>query len=299
MVDPKGTDHSKYEGATLLTPNRKEASLATGIELSDHDALREAGFKLKDELSLAYSIITLSEEGIAIFNDGMHIIPTVVREVYDVTGAGDTVLASLGVAIASGLDITEACGFANKAAAIVVAKVGSATATLNEIEEYEHSLNKGQAESKIKDFAQIERIAKRLRAQGRKIIFTNGCFDILHRRHATYLQQAKALGDFLIVGFNSDESIRRLKGESRPVNDLEDRGFLLAALESVDYVVPFTEDTPYELIKRVIPDVLVKGADYEGKEVVGSEIAKKVKLIDFVEGKSTSSIIGKISGSSC
>ena len=299
LVDPKGTDYSKYEGATLLTPNRKEASMATGIDLKDHEKLKEAGFKLKEELSLTYSIITLSEEGIAIFNDGMHIIPTVAREVYDVTGAGDTVLASLGIAMASGMDITEACEFANKAAAIVVAKVGSATATLNEIEEYEHSLNKGQAESKIKDFTQIERIAKRLRSQGRKIIFTNGCFDILHRGHATYLQQAKALGDFLIVGLNSDESIRRLKGESRPVNDLEDRAFLLAALESVDYVVPFTENTPYELIKRVKPDVLVKGADYEGKEVVGSDIAKEVKLIDFVEGKSTSSIIGKISGSSC
>ncbi|AKF24350.1 cytochrome C biogenesis protein CcdA [Sulfurovum lithotrophicum] len=299
LVDPKGTDYGKYEGATLLTPNKKEASLATGIELSDQDTLREAGFKLKNELSLTYGIITLSEEGIAIFNDGMHIIPTVAREVYDVTGAGDTVLASLGIAMASGLDITEACEFANKAAAIVVAKVGSATATLNEIEEYEHSLNKGQAESKIKDFTQIKRIAKRLRAQGRKIIFTNGCFDILHRGHASYLQQAKALGDFLIVGLNSDESITRLKGESRPINDLEDRAFLLAALESVDYVVPFTEDTPYELIKRVMPDVLVKGADYEGKEVVGSDIAKEVKLISFVEGKSTSSIIGKISGNSC
>jgi D-beta-D-heptose 7-phosphate kinase/D-beta-D-heptose 1-phosphate adenosyltransferase len=224
----------------------------------------------------------------------MKVIPTVAREVYDVTGAGDTVLASLGIALASGMDISEACEFSNKAAAVVVAKVGSATATLNEIEEYEHSLNKGQAESKIKDFEQITRIAKRLKVQGKKIIFTNGCFDILHRGHATYLQQAKELGDFLIVGLNSDESIRRLKGTSRPVNDLEDRAFLLAALESVDYVVPFTEDTPYALIKHVIPDILVKGADYEGKEVVGSDIASEVKLIDFVDGKSTSSIIEKI-----
>ncbi|KYJ86316.1 D-glycero-beta-D-manno-heptose-7-phosphate kinase [Sulfurovum riftiae] len=299
LVDPKGADYSKYTGATLLTPNKKEASLATGIELDNSEALEEAGYKLKNEFSLTYSIITLSEEGIAIFNDEMRIIPTVAREVYDVTGAGDTVLAALGIALASGLDINQACEFANKAAAIVVAKVGSATATLNEIEEYEHSLNKGQAESKIKDFAQIERISKRLRAQGRKVIFTNGCFDILHRGHATYLQKAKEMGDFLIVGLNSDESIRRLKGSSRPVNDLEDRAFLLAALESVDYVVPFTEDTPYELIKRVLPDVLVKGADYEGKKVVGSDIAKEVKLISFVEGKSTSSLIEKISGSTC
>jgi D-beta-D-heptose 7-phosphate kinase/D-beta-D-heptose 1-phosphate adenosyltransferase len=299
LVDPKGVDYSKYTGATLLTPNKKEASLATGIELKDHEALKEAGYRLKNELGLTYSIITLSEEGIAIFNEVMRIIPTVAREVYDVTGAGDTVLAALGVALASGLDINESCEFANKAAAIVVAKVGSATATLNEIEEYEHSLNKGQAESKIKDFTQIERISKRLRTQGRKVIFTNGCFDILHRGHAAYLQKAKEMGDLLIVGLNSDESITRLKGPSRPVNGLEDRAFLLAALESVDYVVPFTEDTPYELIKRILPDVLVKGADYEGKEVVGSDIAKEVELISFVEGKSTSSLIEKISGNTC
>lgn len=294
LVDPKGLDYSKYEGATLLTPNKKEASLASRIDIRDEQTLKEAGFKLKNELGLQYGIITLSEDGIAIFEEEMTVIPTVAREVYDVTGAGDTVLASLGVALASGLDISEACEFSNKAAAVVVAKVGSATATLNEIEEYEHSLNKGQAESKIKDFEQIARIAKRLKIQGRKVIFTNGCFDILHRGHASYLQQAKELGDFLIVGLNSDESIRRLKGESRPVNDLEDRAFLLAALESVDYVVPFTEDTPYALIERVIPNVLVKGADYKGKEVVGSDIASEVRLIDFVDGKSTSAMIKKI-----
>jgi len=294
LVDPKGLDYSKYKGATLLTPNKKEASLASRIDIRDDQTLKEAGFKLKKELDLQYGIITLSEDGIAIFEEEMKVIPTVAREVYDVTGAGDTVLASLGVALASGMNISEACEFSNKAAAVVVAKVGSATATLNEIEEYEHSLNKGQAESKIKDFEQITRIAKRLKTQGRKVIFTNGCFDILHRGHATYLQEAKELGDFLIVGLNSDESIRRLKGASRPVNELEDRAFLLAALESVDYVVPFTEDTPYALIKHVIPDILVKGADYKGKEVVGSDIASEVKLIDFVDGKSTSSIIEKI-----
>jgi D-beta-D-heptose 7-phosphate kinase/D-beta-D-heptose 1-phosphate adenosyltransferase len=172
--------------------------------------------------------------------------------------------------------------------------VGSATATLNEVEEYEHSLNKGQAQSKIKDFTQIQRIAKRLKEQKRKIVFTNGCFDILHRGHASYLEKAKALGDVLVLGLNSDESITRLKGKTRPINTLEDRAFLLAALESVDYVVPFTEDTPYELIKLVLPDTLVKGADYAGKAVVGSDVADDVVLIDFVEGKSTSNIIEKI-----
>jgi len=299
LVDPKGIDYSKYKGATLLTPNKKEASLASHIDIKDEHSLSQALHFFKDSLDLKYALITLSEDGIGLLDSSVKNIPTVAREVFDVTGAGDTVLASLGVALASGLDIVSACEFANKAAAVVVAKVGSATATLNEVEEYEHSLNKGQAQSKIKDFTQIQRIAKRLKEQKRKIVFTNGCFDILHRGHASYLEKAKALGDILVLGLNSDESITRLKGETRPINTLEDRAFLLAALESVDYVVPFTKDTPYELIKLVSPHILVKGADYEGKEVVGSDIAKEVRLIDFVEGKSTSKMIEKIEGKIC
>lgn len=299
LVDPKGKDYSKYRGATLLTPNKKEASLASGMEINTPTALSKALHFFKQEMDLSYALITLSEDGMALLEEEVKNIPTVAREVYDVTGAGDTVLASLGVALACGLDIETACKFANKAAAVVVAKVGSATATLNEVEEYEHSLNKGQAQSKIKDFEQIGRIAKRLKEQKRKIIFTNGCFDILHRGHASYLERAKALGDILILGLNSDESITRLKGESRPVNTLDDRAFLLGALESVDFIVPFTEDTPYELIQKVLPDILVKGADYEGKEVVGSDLADEVILIDFVEGKSTSSIIAKLEGKIC
>ena len=294
LIDPKGTNYSKYKGATLLTPNKKEASLASNIEIKDENTLSSALHYFKDTLDLDYAIITLSEDGIGLLDKEVKNIPTVAREVFDVTGAGDTVLASLGVALASGIDIVSACKFANKAAAVVVAKVGSATATLNEIEEYEHSLNKGQAQSKIKDFTQIARIAKRLKEQKRKVVFTNGCFDILHRGHASYLEKAKALGDVLILGLNSDESITRLKGKSRPINNLEDRAFLLAALESVDYVVPFTEDTPYKLIKQIVPHTLVKGADYAGKDVVGSDIADEVKLITFVEGKSTSSLIEKI-----
>jgi len=296
LIDPKGTDYTKYRGATLLTPNKKEAVVATNISIENKKDLQEALQKLKDDLDLTYSIITLSEEGIGLLDQSMSIIPTVAREVFDVTGAGDTVLASLAVAIASGLNIVEACEFSNKAAAVVVAKVGSATVTLNEIEEYEHSLNQGKSESKIKNFEQIERIAKRLKEQGRNVIFTNGCFDILHRGHATYLQKAKELGDILILGLNSDESIRRLKGAERPINTLEDRAFLIGALESIDFVVPFWEDTPYELIKLVQPNILVKGADYKGKEVVGSDIANKVVLIDFVAGKSTTNLIEKISG---
>ena len=296
LVDPKGRDYSKYKGATLLTPNKKEASLAMQIDICDDASLDKAIQKLKSDIELDYSIITLSEDGMALLDDEVKTIPTVAREVYDVTGAGDTVIASLGVALASGLNIEEACDFSNKAAAVVVAKVGSATVTLNEIEEYEHSLNQGKSESKIKNFEEIERIAKRLKEQGRNIIFTNGCFDILHRGHATYLQKAKELGDILILGLNSDESIRRLKGVGRPINSLEDRAFLIGALESIDFVVPFSEDTPYKLIELVKPNILVKGADYRGAEVVGSDIADEVVLIDFVAGKSTTSLIEKISG---
>jgi len=296
LVDPKGADFQKYRGATLLTPNKKEAILATKIAIDSKENLNVAIATLKRNLDLKYSIITLSEEGIALLNNRLKIIPTVAREVFDVTGAGDTVLASLGVALASGFHIIEACEFANKAAAVVVAKVGSATVSLNEIEEYEHSLNQGQSESKIKNFEQIARISTRLHEQNRKIVFTNGCFDILHRGHATYLQKAKELGDILILGLNSDESIQRLKGKDRPINNLEDRAFLIGALESIDFVVPFTEDTPYELIKLVKPNVLVKGADYKDKEVVGSDIVDEVVLIDFVAGKSTTNLIGKIAG---
>jgi len=294
LVDPKGKNYSKYTGATLLTPNKKEAMIATDMSINSKESLNIAIAKLKKELDLKYSIITLSEEGIALLDKRLSIIPTVAKEVFDVTGAGDTVLASLGVALASGFKIEEACEFANKAAAVVVAKVGSATVSLNEIEEYEHSLNQGKSENKIKGFEQIERIVKRLKEQNKKIIFTNGCFDILHRGHASYLQQAKELGDILILGLNSDESIKRLKGADRPINKLEDRAFLIGALESIDFVVPFEEDTPYELIKLLQPNVVVKGADYVGKEVVGSDISDEVILIDFVEGKSTTALIEKI-----
>ncbi len=296
LVDPKGDNFSKYKGATLLTPNRKEASLATKIDIDTQKELERALVYLKSNFELEYSIITLSEDGIAILDRDTKVIPTVAKEVYDVTGAGDTVIASLAIALGSGFNIVEACEFANKSAGVVVAKVGSATVTLNEIEEYEHYLNQGKAESKIKSFEQIERIAKRLKEQGKKIVFTNGCFDILHRGHATYLQKAKVLGDIVILGINSDESIRRLKGDNRPINSLEDRAFLISALESIDFVVPFIEDTPYELIKLINPNILVKGADYKGKEVIGSDIADEVVLIDFVLGKSTTSLIEKISG---
>ena len=296
LVDPKGSDYGKYTGATLLTPNKKEASRATNIDIVDAPSLKKAGFKLKNELGLQYGIITLSEDGIAIFDKDMEIVPTVSREVFDVTGAGDTVLAALGVAVSSGIDIQEACKFANSAAAVVVAKVGAATVSFEEIEAYHHSLGNTVTDNKIKNFTQIKHISDRLRLQDKKIVFTNGCFDILHTGHAKYLQEAKSYGDVLIIGLNSDASVSRLKGASRPINMEDDRAYVLASLEAVDYVVIFDDDTPYELIKTLQPHVLVKGGDYKGKKIIGEDIADELKLVDFVDGKSTTNIIEKIKG---
>jgi D-beta-D-heptose 7-phosphate kinase/D-beta-D-heptose 1-phosphate adenosyltransferase len=294
LVDPKGSDFSKYSGAYLLTPNKKEASLATGIEIDSEESLVKAIKKLKDDVSLDYSVITLSEDGMAIFDDKLTKIPTQAKEVFDVTGAGDTVLASLGFGLANGLDIYESTRFANYAAAVVVSKIGSATATLNEIDEYISSIHKSSSDSHIKSFNQIEKISQKYKDSDKKVVFTNGCFDILHIGHVKYLEIAKSFGDVLILGLNSDSSVKRLKGESRPINSEYDRAYILAALECVDYVVVFEEDTPYELIKAVKPNILVKGGDYEGKEVVGSDIADELRLVEFVDGKSTTNIIKKI-----
>jgi len=298
LVDPKGSDYARYRGAYLITPNRREAALATGMVLDQAegqgDQLEAMGFALKQLCDLTYAVITLSEDGLAIFGDKMQRIPTTAREVYDVTGAGDTVLAALGVALAAGEGIEEAARFANSAAAVVVGKLGSATATLDEIEEYESSLHRAASDAHIKDFDGIERIVALLKSQGRRIVFTNGCFDILHLGHIKSLEQAKSFGDVLVVGVNSDASVRRLKGPDRPVNPEYDRAYLLAALEAVDYVVIFDQDTPYELVKRVMPDVLVKGSDYRDKEIVGSDLAGEVRLVDIIVGKSTTRVIDGI-----
>jgi len=296
LIDPKGINYSKYIGAYLLTPNKKEATEATKIDIKDDESLKKALKKLRNIASLQVPMITLSEDGIAILdeNDEVIVKPTVAKEVYDVTGAGDTVLASLGYCLAKDMDIKESLEFANLAAGVVVGKLGSATTTIEEIEEYKGSLHKSSIQSHIKTFEDIEKIAKRLKNQNKKIVFTNGCFDILHVGHVKYLDISKSFGDVLILGLNSDSSVKALKGDNRPINNEEDRAFILAALESVDYVVKFSEDTPYDLIKLIQPDILVKGGDYEGKEVVGSSIAKEVKLVQFIDGKSTTKTIEKI-----
>ena len=294
LVDPKGLDYSKYKGAYLLTPNKKEASEATQVTIKDEISLTQAITQLKTECDLNVSLITLSEGGVAIYDNDLRTHPTVAREVFDVTGAGDTVLASLGFALACGCQIDDAVKFSNLAAGVVVGKIGSATATLNEIIEYESSLNKSTSDEHIKTLDEILILSKELKARGKKIIFTNGCFDILHAGHVRYLEIAKSYGDILILGLNSDRSVSALKGEGRPINSQMDRAYILAALEAVDYVVVFDDDTPYDLIKAIKPHVLVKGGDYEGKEVVGQDIADELKLVQFVDGKSTTKTIEKI-----
>jgi len=294
LVDPKGLDYSKYKGAYLLTPNKKEASEASNIIIKDNKSLTKALVSLKEQCNLVYSLITLSDEGVAVFDRELRIHPTLAREIFDVTGAGDTVLASLGFALSFNNDIDEAIKFANLASGVVIGKIGSATATLNEIIEYESSLNKSSSDKYIKTWDEISFIVNDLKNKDKKIVFTNGCFDILHSGHVKYLEITKNFGDILILGLNSDDSVRRLKGENRPINSQVDRAYIIASLEVIDYVVIFDDDTPLNLIKIIQPDVLVKGGDYEGMNVVGQDIAKELKLVSFIDGKSTTKTIERI-----
>lgn len=287
LIDPKGSDFSKYSGATLLTPNKKEALKALKFENLDAENLEKGIKKLKDDFSLRYSIITLSEAGIAVFDESLQIAPAKALEVYDVTGAGDSVIAVLAFCLASGIEIFKACEIANEAAAVVVSKIGSVSVSFDEIK----SLKKSDFENKI---LSKEELLKKLKGRNKKVVFTNGCFDIVHFGHIKYLEKAKRLGDILVVGLNSNSSVKRLKGESRPINSQFQRACMLAAFYFVDFVVIFEEDTPLELINFLKPDILVKGADYQGKEVVGSHLVSKVELINFEEGFSTSKIIDKI-----
>ena len=295
LIDPKGKDFSKYKGAYLLTPNKKEASEAPNIDINDNYSLLKAIKIIKDKCELEISIITLSEQGVASFDTDLKIYPTATREVFDVTGAGDTIIASLGFALSSNLDMKNAIEFANLASGVVIGKLGSATASLHEISQYESSLNKSSSDKHIKTWNEIAAISSELRIKEKRIVFTNGCFDILHSGHVKYLEKSKSFGDILIIGLNSDESVKRLKGKNRPVNSQIDRAYILASLEVVDYVVVFNEETPLELIKLVQPEVLVKGGDYNIQTIVGADLVNEVKLVEFHKGKSTSKIIEKIS----
>ncbi|MCC6208708.1 MAG: bifunctional D-glycero-beta-D-manno-heptose-7-phosphate kinase/D-glycero-beta-D-manno-heptose 1-phosphate adenylyltransferase HldE [Gammaproteobacteria bacterium] len=297
LVDPKGSDFSRYRGATLITPNQAEFETIVGRCAGDEDLIAK-GEALRRELQLEALLITRSQRGMTLLRENfppLH-LPARAREVYDVTGAGDTAIAVLAAACAAGADLAEATALANVAAGVVVGKLGTASVSLQELDLALHDHNK--IESGVTDADELLRRVARARARGETIVMTNGCFDILHVGHVTYLEQARRLGDRLIVAVNDDASVKRLKGTDRPVNTLAQRAAVLAALQSVDWVVPFTEDTPEQLICRVLPDVLVKGGDYNAADVAGGDcvVARggRVVILDYVGNCSTSRVIEAI-----
>jgi len=299
VVDPKGNDYSRYRGADIITPNRREAEVASRISIVDDESLERAAATLLKEGEYGAVLITRSAEGMSLFfRDGGKVhIPTVAREVYDVTGAGDTVVATLGVGLACGLPFDEAARLANAAAGIAVGKVGTSTVSPEEVVgsiRHEHP----DSDIKIKNLDVLAVIIEEEKQKGRKVAFTNGCFDLLHVGHVKYLQKARTYGDLLVLGLNSDASVRRLKGERRPLIGHEERAHILAALDCVDYVVIFDEDTPMRLLETLRPHVLVKGGDYTPDRVVGKDLVEsyggRIELVDFVDGRSTTNIIEKI-----
>ena len=299
LVDPKGSDYRRYAGATLLTPNRKEAEAASGVAITDTATLTQAAGVIMNATGLQHLLITRSEEGMSLFSSSGDIvhIPTVAREVFDVSGAGDTVLAALALGIASGFTMAEAARLANVAAGIAVGKLGTSIVTPQEIIDAVSHTHK-DSHGKIKSLEALVPLVEAEKIRGRRVVFTNGCFDLLHAGHVKYLQKARSLGDLLVLGLNSDASVRRLKGSKRPLIDQEERSHLLAALDCIDYVTIFEEDTPLELITALKPYILAKGGDYALEGVVGREIVEsfggRVELITFVDGKSTTNIIEKI-----
>ncbi|WP_445777621.1 bifunctional D-glycero-beta-D-manno-heptose-7-phosphate kinase/D-glycero-beta-D-manno-heptose 1-phosphate adenylyltransferase HldE [Shewanella sp.] len=298
LVDPKGHDFSRYHGASLITPNMSEFEAVVGSVTSESDLIEKAQALIKQHDFNAI-LVTRSEKGMTLVSKGqpeLH-IPTVAREVYDVTGAGDTVISALATSIAAGANLAQACAIANTAAGVVVGKLG--TSTVSRIELIQAlALNHGESGFGVMTEDQLAYAMEQARLRGERIVMTNGCFDILHAGHVSYLQQAKALGDRLIVAVNSDESVTRLKGPGRPVNPVDRRMAVLAGLASVDWVVPFTEDTPQRIIARLLPDALVKGGDYKVEDIAGgAEVIAaggKVEVLGFEEGVSTTAIIQNI-----
>jgi len=296
IVDVKDPNVSKYKDAYLIKPNLKELRELTGMPVSNKKEIVEAAEILRKECACKYILATCGANGMVLIGEEVpFFIDAVDQEVFDVTGAGDTTIAYLAACMVNHLMMKESVVIANYAAGIQVSKVGTSPVYWREIRDFICS-TENQCNHKIISRAEIENFRNSM--EGKKIVFTNGCFDILHIGHIRYLQKAAKLGDILVVGVNSDASVKRLKGEERPINPETDRTEMLAALSFVNYVVVFEEDTPLEIIKLLRPDVLVKGGDYSDKYVVGSEEVEKnggkLVLIPFVEGKSTTNIINKI-----
>jgi len=297
IVDPKGADFARYAGATLLTPNMSEFQEVVG-HCPDEQSIVSKAQALIERYDFQALLVTRSEHGMTLIQRNypeLH-LPAKAKEVYDVTGAGDTVVATVASALASGASLPDACVLANAAAGVVVGKLGTSTVNVTELT---------QAVSADTDIglgvmseAQLKVAMEHARLRGEKVVMTNGCFDILHAGHVSYLEHAAKLGDRLIVAVNSDDSVRGLKGAGRPINNLDRRMSVLAALASVDWVVPFTEDTPERLISGVLPDLLVKGGDYQPEQIAGGKqvIANggEVKVLNFEDGISTTNIINEI-----
>ncbi|MBM3202366.1 bifunctional D-glycero-beta-D-manno-heptose-7-phosphate kinase/D-glycero-beta-D-manno-heptose 1-phosphate adenylyltransferase HldE [Candidatus Woesearchaeota archaeon] len=298
LVDPKGTDFSRYRGARLVTPNRSEFEAVVGV-CQTEDELVTRGLALLQRHALEALLITRGEQGMTLLEPGqlpLH-LPAHAKEVYDVTGAGDTVIAVLAIALAAGVALADATRLANLAAGLVVGKLGTASVTREELED---ALEGSRAHRHgIVDWPTLQDLLKAARVRGEKIVATNGCFDLLHPGHIHYLRQARSLGDRLVVLVNTDASVTRLKGPERPINPLEHRMEMLAALESVDWVIAFDQDTPAELIGQILPDVLVKGGDYPDiTRIAGyAQVMAHggiVKVLDYVSHHSTTRLIETI-----
>ena len=297
IVDPKGKDYSLYQGVDLMTPNQSEAEAATGIVISGEEDLQRVAESLKSITGVKTATVTLGKEGIFYeADDGQaQIIPTVAKAVFDVTGAGDTVVAMLALARASGVDMHSSIQLANLAAGITVGRFGTYAVSRQELLAMLGQVGRG----KILTEEEVVSVAAQLRADGKRLVFTNGCFDILHPGHTDYLERARAYGDVLMVAVNTDASVKRQdKGQDRPINSLADRMDVLAALHAVDFLVPFDSDTPLSVIEAVTPQVLAKGEDWRDKGVVGREWVEshggQVVLVPLREGCSTTSIIDRI-----
>jgi D-beta-D-heptose 7-phosphate kinase/D-beta-D-heptose 1-phosphate adenosyltransferase len=297
LIDPKGNDFERYRNASLITPNLHEFETVVGRCANDQ-AIEEKGMNLIKQLSLDALLVTRSERGMTLLRKdqpALH-LPTKAREVFDVTGAGDTVIATLAAGVAAGMDMAAATALSNLAAGIVVGKLGTATVTPAELHIAMH--DETQLGRGVMDETTLVQVVKQAKQRGEKIVMTNGCFDILHPGHVSYLQKAKRLGNRLIIAVNDDASVKRLKGKDRPINTLDRRMAVLAALECVDWVVAFSEDTPEHLICNVLPDVLVKGGDYQPEQVAGGPCVinngGEVTILEYIEGHSTTDIIKSI-----
>ncbi len=303
IVDPKGRNYAKYKGATAVTPNRAEAEAATGMDCSTLEGVERAGRVLCKRLGLKAAVITLSAQGVAIVSAKGPVthIAAQARSVYDVTGAGDTFIAVFAVLAARGEDFVTAARLANYAAGIKVARFGAVAVTRQEVRRAVVSAHEGfDHAGKVLTHAELEQALARHRARGERVVFTNGCFDILHQGHVTYLNFCRGQGDVVVVGLNSDAGVRKLKGPQRPVNPAPARARVLSALADVSYVTVFEEDTPEKLIRKVRPSVLVKGEDWAGKGVAGAGFVEKsggkVVFAPLVRGESTTSIIERARG---